>query len=140
MIFLLDFLFVYNWIFKMYLILILLFNIYIFIKFALPMLNKNELNKIAYNNDKNNDEYLLMFKKLIKITNNPIIFEYQLEQSKKIDKVCDKYIKYKKLINDITDNNINCNDLKKYYIKILKILSRCGKNDDMLIKLLCINF
>lgn len=140
MIFLLDFLFVYNWIFKMYLILILLFNIYIFIKFALPMLNKNELNKIAYNNDKNNDEYLLMFKKLIKITNNPIIFEYQLEQSKKIDKVCDKYIKYKKLINDITDNNINCNDLKKYYIKMQKILTKYNKNDDTLIKLLCINF
>ncbi len=153
MIFLLDFLFIYNWIFKIYLILIFSVNIYICIKFTLPILNKNNLIKIAYNLDNSNDidynydEYLQIFKKLIKITNNPIIFEYQLEQSKKIDKRCDKYIKHKKFITNIKNiinHTINdyedYDDLKNDFIRIQKILSIYNKNDDMLIKLLCINF
>lgn len=144
MIFLLDFLFVHNWIFKIYLTLIFFLNIYICVKFALPILNKNNLTNIMHNEDNNYSEYLMMFKKLIKITNNPIIFEYQLEQSKKIDEECEKYIKYKKVISNMTNDTINnynnYNNLKKYYMKIQKILSRYNKNDDTLIKLLYINF
>ncbi len=136
------FFFNHNWIFNCYLFIILLFNIFMFYNFAyiIPNANRKKTN-IYYNNDIS-FKYNLMFKKLIKISKNPIIFEYQLEQINKINPISNKIIQYKNYIQNIYNLKNKKNSTYKNYKKIKKtLLEKKLKNiDDIIIKLLYINF
>ena len=121
-----------NLIFKYYFILLLLFNIFIFCNLVFRVSN--------FNNNINIDvKYNLIFKKLIKISKNPIIFDYQLKQMDKIDYKSNKYIQCKKYINNINNKKIS---IYENYKKIIKILAKkkLSNINDILIKLLYINF
>ena len=143
----------YNLILKYYLCILLFFNTLILLNFILRISNTkilinnncNDLNSLN-NSDNNIDlKYCLMFKKLIKITKNPIIFEYQLEHIKNPNKDLYKYNKYKKVISNISDiSNKKFTQTKKYYKNLKKILLKKKYNkkniNNILIKLICINF
>lgn len=111
---------------------ILIFNVFVFLNFAFIVPNAN-------NNMNKNMNYNLMFKKLIKISNNPIIFEYQLEQINKINNI--RNIQYKNDIQYIC-NFSNKKKTYKNYKKIKKILLEKNLTDidETIIKLLHINF
>ena len=130
----------YNYIFKYYLCIILFFNLMMFYNFTFKILKKNKINNKL--NLTNNINLSSMFKKLTKISNNPIIFEYQLEQINKIDYNSKKFIQYKNnFINIYEEKNFL---IYKYYKKIKNKLINKKYNmkdiDDIIIKLLCINF
>lgn len=130
----------YNFIFKYYLCIILFFNLMMFYNFTFKILKKNKINNKL--NLTNNINLSSMFKKLTKISNNPIIFEYQLEQINKIDYNSKKFIQYKNnFINIYEEKNFL---IYKYYKKIKNKLINKKYNmkdiDDIIIKLLCINF
>jgi hypothetical protein len=110
---------------------------------------KNIDHDINLNHDDNIDlKYHSMFKKLVKISKNPIIFEYQLEQIEKLKHNLNKYNQYnqyKKDFKDICDiNNKKFIYSRKYYQYLKKILIKKKYNhkniNNILIKLLCINF
>lgn len=139
----------YNFIFKYYLCFILFFNLMMFYNFTFKILKKNKINNKL--NLTNNINLSSMFKKLTKISNNPIIFEYQLEQINKIDSNSKKFIQYKNNFINIYEEKKNDNIKKeknfliyKYYKKIKNKLINKKYNmkdiDDIIIKLLCINF
>lgn len=138
-----SFFLTYNWIFKCYLLILLIFNIFMFYNFFYKMMKTNGFNGFNRSNGKKTD-YIFMFKKLLKISKNPIIFEYQLEQINKFMPDKNKYVRYQKhiqYINNLDDKN---NSVCKYYKKIKNILEK--KNlvnshaDVIIIKLMCINF
>ena len=147
------FLFVNNWIFKCYLCLLLLFNILMFYIFAFENIytNKKTIQNNIYGKDNSTDidantdiviRYIFMFKKIIKIAKNPIIFEYQLKQIEKIDKNSNKYNQYRKDLEKIKNNKKSLK-IQQYYQNIKKILlSSNNKNkvDETIIKFFCINF
>lgn len=83
-----------------------------------------------------------MFKKLVKISKNPIIFEYQLEQINKFLPDTNKYIKYQKYIQYINNFDNKNNSVYKYYKKIKQTLikNKLSDVDEIIIKLLCVNF
>lgn len=125
----------HNWIFKCYLSFLLIFNIFMFYNFVYIIPETNITN----------NECIFMFKKLIKISKNPIIFEYQLEQINKIIPDTTKYIKYQKYIqnmNNLDNSNNSNNSTYKYYSKIKQTLikNKLLNVDEIIIKLLCINF
>lgn len=141
-----NYLLKYNWIFKYYLCLIFFLNIFIFYFFFIrDFFKSNKVNELdgSVNDDILNLKYSIIFKKIIKIINNPIIFEYQLKQLKKINVKSDKYIQYQLDLNKITKFDLNIKS-KIYYTKIKDLLSTNTNNnnniDDILIKLMCINF
>lgn len=125
----------HNLIFKYYLSLLLIFNIFMFYNFVyiIPKTNKTNIT---------NNECIFMFKKLIKISKNPIIFEYQLEQINKIIPDTTKYIKYQKYIQNMNNLDNSNNLTYKYYSKIKQTLikNKLLNVDEIIIKLLCINF
>lgn len=138
-----NFFLINNFFFKFYLCMILLLNTFVFYKFIFEIFYNNKMNN-KNNNIENLDEkkYCLMYKKLVKISKNPIIFEYQLEQIKKISINSIKFIEYKDYIKTI---NVNKNLLLlKYHKQIDKILidKKYEKKNinDIIIKLFCINF
>lgn len=127
-----NFLLKYNWIFRYYLLIIFFINLIVFYFFVNKQINKKDLMS---------NNFDLNLKKIIKIINNPIIFDYQINQSQKIDITSDKYIKYSKYLYDIQNNKLTKSYL--YYKKANKKLSYYysdSKKNDILIKLLCINF
>lgn len=147
----LNYFFKFQIFFKYYLSVIFFLNIYIFYIFIINKIIKFKKNITDVNNIDNIDDiisydnkYCQMFKKIIKILNNPIIFEYQLTQSDKIDINTNKYIKYYKELNKINKYNEKYIKSHKYLDKIKKILSRKNKynitNIDIITKLLYINF
>jgi len=87
-------------------------------------------------------KYNTIFKKLIKISKNPIIFEYQLEQINKILPNTDKYIKYQRYICNINKSKKKNISVYKNYIKITKILLKIKilNVNEIIIKLIWINF
>jgi hypothetical protein len=137
----------YNWIFKYYLMMLLIFNIMMFYNFAFLIHETKRSNPqtVFENESKTIFEYNVMFKKLVKISKNPIIFEYQLEQINKFFPDTNKYIKHKKYIQNINNynnsNNSN-NSVYKYYNKIKQTLikNKLSNVDEIIIKLLCVNF
>ena len=137
-----NFFYNHNWIFKCYLITILLFNIFMFYYFVYIIPNPNKKNSNIYTKNDINFKYNLMFKKLIKISKNPIIFEYQLEQINIINPISNKIIQYKNDIQNIYNLKNKKNSTYKNYKKIKKtLLEKKLKNiDDIIIKLLYINF
>lgn len=145
-----NFFLTHNWIFKCYLLLLLIFNVFMFYNFLFVSSNIIKNKKIYANNDiidiidiiDIDTKYNTIFKKLIKISKNPIIFEYQLEQINKILSNTDKYIKCQMDIYNI--NNLEKKNISVYknYQKIKKILLRrkLSNIDEIIIKLICINF
>lgn len=132
----------YNFIFRYYLVVIFFLNLTILYKIFKSKLIKNiQLNK-SHNINK---KYCSIFKKISKIINNPIIFEYQMVQLKKINNNSEKYIKYSSELNKINLLNKNTK-LYKYFVKIKKLLSKkyINNNDDEIIdiltKLIYVNF
>ena len=134
----------YNWIFKYYLSFLLIFNIFLFYNFIfLIPKSKNKNYEISFNN--NNEtitKYDFLFKKLVKISKNPIIFEYQLEQINKFLPDTNNYIKYHKYIQDINNKKNKKYSAYKYYKKIKQTLikNKLSNVDEIIIKLLCVNF
>jgi hypothetical protein len=137
-----NFFYNHNWIFKCYLITILLFNIFMFYYFVYIIPNPNKKNSNIYTKNDINFKYNLMFKKLIKISKNPIIFEYQLEQINIINPISNKIIQYKNDIQNIYNLKNKKNSTYKNYKKIKKTLleKKLINIDDIIIKLLYINF
>jgi hypothetical protein len=141
-----NYIFKYNLIFKIYLVFIFFFNLLIFYffgikKYFINQEKNKDINSITENFDL---EYSLIFKKILKILNNPIIFEYQIKQSNKIDTTSHKFIESYKCVYHIVNNLTKFYKSKKYYIKINKLLSYDYPNDHekiiILTKLICINF
>jgi hypothetical protein len=139
-----NFFLTYNWIFKCYLLLLLIFNIFMFYNFIFVSSNTIENTKIYINNDiiDIHTKYNMIFKKLIKISKNPIIFEYQLEQINKILQNTDKYIKCQRDIYNINYSENKNISVYKNYKKIKKILlkRKILNVNEIIIKLICINF
>jgi hypothetical protein len=104
--------------------------------------NPNKKNSNIYTKNDINFKYNLMFKKLIKISKNPIIFEYQLEQINIINPISNKIIQYKNDIQNIYNLKNKKNSTYKNYKKIKKTLleKKLINIDDIIIKLLYINF
>lgn len=129
----------YNWIFKYYLLSILLFNLSIIYNFIFRIPTK--INSINFLNDNVEDKYIFMFKKIIKIAKNPIIFEYQLKQIKTANINDNKYNQYKKYLKKVKNKQ---NNLYKQYKILKKIFYKKNVShtefDEILIKLLCVNF
>jgi ADP-dependent phosphofructokinase/glucokinase len=143
--------FKYQIFFRYYLILLFFFNLYICYNFIINQqikLKKNNKNTICEQNTNYkfymDKKYYQMLKKINKIINNPIIFEYQIIQSLKIDENTNKYIKYHEDLNIINKHNDQYIKSYKYLNKIYKSLSIKNKdnigNIDILTKLLYINF
>lgn len=134
----------YNWIFKYYLMMLLMFNIMMFYIFAflIPETKRSNPQIVFGDDSKTIFEYNFMFKKLIKISKNPIIFEYQLEQINKFLPDTNKYLKHKKYIQNINNSNNSNNSVYKYYNKIKQTLikNKLSNVDEIIIKLLCVNF
>lgn len=137
-----DYLIKYHFIFRIYMFILMLFNLMIFYFFCLKKIYKNDsvLDNIDYDL-----KYFILFKKILNIINNPIIFEYQLKHSHKIDSNSDKFIEYYKFLNYVQNKNFTkITKSKKYYRKIIKLLQPhySNKNEKIIIltKLLCINF
>lgn len=109
------FLLKFNNIFYYYLCLIFIFNLIIFYNFSSFFFTK----KKNLSNNKNIELNLsLILKKIYKIVKNRIIFNYQIEQIKKInynDEQLKKNILY---LNDINKNSLSY----KYYKKLIEIL------------------
>lgn len=139
-----NFFLTYNWIFKCYLLLLLIFNIFMFYNFVFVSSNTIENTTIYTNNDINDidTKYNMIFKKLIKISKNPIIFEYQLEQINKILQNTNKYIKCQRDIYNINNTENKNISVYKNYKKIKKILlkRKILNVNEIMIKLICINF
>jgi hypothetical protein len=144
----------YSIYFKYYLSIILFLNLILFLNFVFIKIYKNiafnsfniseietETNKYNINFD---IQYCFKFKKIKKIINNPIIFEYQIKQSNIINKNSNKYIEYKKDLKIIYSKNNKLLNSYLYYKNIKKILLINGYNkkniNNILIKLFCINF
>lgn len=127
----------YNWVFKYYMVLLLVFNLSIFYNFVYFLNNEN---KTTNNENKPIINLKYMFKKIIKITKNPIIFEYQLKQINKITINSNKYVKYENIIQNV--KNMDEKTINKYYKKIKQILSerKLTNINEIIIKLLCVNF
>jgi len=137
--------------FRYYLLVIFIINLYIFYIFTIGKIIKLKEKNIT-DKDNNIDEpigykdnkYYHMLKKIKKITNNPIIFEYQLTQSNKIDINSNKYVKYYKELNNINKHSEQYIKSHNYLNKIKKILSYKNKYNisdiDIITKLLYINF
>lgn len=133
----------YNWIFQCYMCVILLFNLGIFY-FYVGEINK----KINISNNNKSKEigtnYKYMFKKIIKISKNPIIFSHQLKQ---INKISTNNTKYEQNIIFLK-NFFQSDSTFKYYKKIKKIKKILRKNNfdsehdfmDVIARLMCINF
>jgi hypothetical protein len=147
----LNYFFKFQIFFRYYLLVIFFINLYIFYVFTINQIIKLKKNIINVDNniDNNNNvyddnKYCHMLKKIKKIINNPIIFEYQLIQSDKIDINSNKYIKYHKELNNINKNNEQFIKSQEYLNKIKKILSSENKYNisdiDIITKLLYINF
>lgn len=148
----LDYFFEYKIFFRYYLTLLFFFNLYVFYNFIINKQIKfkieNNKNTICEQNTNNKSfmdkKYYQMLKKINKIINNPIIFEYQITQSLKIDTNTNKYIKYHKDLNIINKHNDQYIKSYKYLNKINKTISIKNKdnigNIDILTKLLYINF
>jgi len=134
----------YNWIFKYYLMMILIFNIMMFYNFAflIPKTKRSNPQIVFEDDRKTIFEYNVMFKKLVKISKNPIIFEHQLEQINKFFPDTKKYLKHKKYIQNINNSNNSNNSVYKYYNKIKQTLikNKLSNVDKIIIKLLCVNF
>ena len=134
----------YNWIFKYYLMMILIFNIMMFYNFAflIPKTKRSNPQIVFEDDRKTIFEYNVMFKKLVKISKNPIIFEHQLEQINKFFPDTNKYLKHKKYIQNINGSNNSNNSVYKYYNKIKQTLikNKLSNVDKIIIKLLCVNF
>ena len=131
-----NYLLKYNWIFRYYLLIIFFLNLVLFYIFGIKLINNVDL--LSDNVDL---KLYLMLKKIIKIINNPIIFDYQIKQSEKINITSDKYIQYDKLLNHIQNNKSI--KLQIYYKKAKKLLPcyyNHNEKKDILVKLLCINF
>lgn len=139
-----NFFLTHNWIFKYYLTILLMFNIFMFCNFVfLIPKGKNTKCEITLNdNNETITKYDFMFKKLVKISKNPIIFEYQLEQINKFLPNTNKYIKYQKHIQDINNLDNKNNSVYKHYKKIKQTLikNNLSNVDEIIIKLLCVNF
>lgn len=152
--FILNFFLKYQIFFRCYLAIIFFLNLYIFYTFIINQIiksiiignNKNIIKKYDMNETTFiDDKYFHMLKKIKKITNNPIIYEYQLTQIHKIDINSNKYIQYHKELNKINKHNEQYIKSHKYFIKILLtnnfiIQKNKDINIDILAKLLCINF
>jgi len=124
---------------------LVLFNLIIFYFFGYTFFFKTRKinnNNLPLDTIDYNLKYSIFFKKILKIINNPIIFEYQLKQLEKINSNSNKFIEHTKFLNDIK-NNKNLKT-KKYYKKIInslhQITSDENKKINILTKLLCINF
>lgn len=134
----------HNWIFKYYLWFLLIFNIFMFYNFVfLIPKTKNTDCEIVFDDDgKTIEKYDFMFKKLVKISKNPIIFEYQLKQIDKFLPNTNKYIKYQKYVQHINKLDNSNNSVCKYYknIKQTLIKNKLSNVDEIIIKLLCVNF
>ena len=142
---LINYIIKYNCIFRYYLLIVFFFNLIIFYFFGIKRFYANK--KINYENKLLDDndydlKYSLMLKKIIKIINNPIIFEYQLKQSQKININSDKFIEHQKYLYYIENNKFIKS--QKYYKRLKKMMTPYNKNNDekifILTKLLCINF
>lgn len=153
-----NYLLKYNWIFRYYLLILFFFNLILFYIFAIKrFFNNEQVDNTKQIDTKQIDtkqidtkqidtdldlKYCLMFKKIINIINNPIIFDYQLEQSQKINIISDKYIQYHKYLLEI--HNYKFTKSYIYYKKAKKKLSIYYKSDieknNILTKLFCINF
>lgn len=121
----------YNIIFKYYLYVILLLNFFIFYyiiyKLLIKKINIKTNSEVKY-------DYL---RKLLKTLKNPIILEYQLEQTQKINEKTQKYLYFKKLLSIKLKNDIHYKFIKK---KLFEYNVKNAKIDDIIIKLLYINF
>ena len=147
----LNYFFKFQIFFRCYLSVIFFINLYIFYIFTINNIMKLK-NKSITDGDNNEDDiigsndnkYYQMLKKIKKITNNPIIFEYQLTQTNKIDINTNKYITYHRELNNINKHNDQYIKSHKYLNKIKNILSHKNKNNtsdiDIITKLLYINF
>ena len=137
-----NYLLKYNWIFRYYLLIIFFLNLVLFYIFGIKRLFVTKLiNNVDLLSDNVDLKLYLMLKKIIKIINNPIIFDYQIKQSEKINITSDKYIQYDKLLNHIQNNKSI--KLQIYYKKAKKLLPcyyNHNEKKDILVKLLCINF
>ena len=138
-----DYILKYNLIFRFYLIIIFFFNILIFYYFGIKIFFPKEKINIDLLHDKVDYDlkYSSMLKKIINIIKNPIIFEYQLKQSEKININSDKFINYYKYLNNIENDKL----IKslKYYKKINILMKSQFNNKEkinIITKLLCINF
>lgn len=131
--FIIDIVLKYNLIFKYYLCIILFFNFYIF--YNIFYNNEIDSNFEFVEKKDNNFNYL---KKLLKILNNPIIAEYQLEQIKKINEDSNKYLKCKKtFLTKLKKSNSVLKCVKK---KIVEYGIEDKKINNTIIKLMCVNF
>lgn len=132
-----DYIYKYNFIFRIYMLIIFFFNLLIFYFFSI----KKNINFSLENKDLD-FKNTLIFKKIFSIINNPIIFEYQLNQIQQINSNSKKFIECKKFINYVKNNDFPKSN--KYYKKINKLLSSNYKNNSekitILTKLICINF
>lgn len=139
-----NFFLTYNWIFRYYLSFLLIFNVSMFYNFVFLIPKSKNKNYEISSNDNSEiiTKYDLMFKKLVKISKNPIIFEYQLEQINKFLPNPNNYIKYQKYIQDINDLDNKNNSVYKNYKKIKQTLikNKLLNVDEIIIKLLCVNF
>ena len=142
-----DYIFKYNFIFRIYLIFIFFFNLLIFYFFGIRKIHVNQkINNINLLSDNKDLKYSLILKKILSVINNPIIFEYQLNQSNKINVTSNKFIEKYDSVNYIKNNLTKLSKSKKYYDKIHKLLSHNypeysdNKKIVILTKLLCINF
>jgi hypothetical protein len=136
-----DYILKYNLIFRFYFIIIFIFNILIFYYFGIKIFFPKENINLLQDKIDNDLKYSLMLKKIIDIIKNPIIFEYQLKQSEKININSDKFINYYKYLNNIENDKL-INSLK-YYKKINILMTQKFKNKEkinIITKLLCINF
>ena len=157
----LNYFFKFQIFFRYYLSVIFFINLYIFYIFIIDKLInlKKNINNNGIEDGKNinndggirdvdvdvdDNKYCQMFKKIKKITNNPIIFEYQITQSDKIDITSNKYIKYSKELDKINKHKYQYIKSHKYLKKIKKILLHKNKFNisdiDIIIKLMYINF
>ena len=143
----------YNYIFKYYLLLILIFNIFMSYTFVTYFFyNKSKFNNLKDTNDNNFDSdnnleliYYYRLKQIIKLFDNPIKFDYQINQinQNKIYKNNSKYVQYKNEFNKILKikTNTKINILyKKIILKIKKndTKNKCGCKK-ILLCLFCIN-
>ncbi len=141
----------HNNIFKYYLLLILVFNIFMSYTFVTYFFyNKSKFNNFKNTNNSNNDSndnleliYYYRLKQIIKLFDNPIKFDYQINQinQNKIYKNNSKYIQYKNELNKILKTNTKINILyKKVLLKIKKnYIKNKYKNKKILLCLFCIN-
>lgn len=130
----LQILFLYNWIFRIYFLMIFFFNIYVLIYFSyLPNIKEkkiktyliyfDKINKILENQDKLK-EYLCHFYKNKNLTGKINLHKLELKEILKNNKNSKIYIKYKKIINNLLEKGIKKNYVNFILLEFLSIIDK----------------